>query len=60
MRKSVRHFGHTHYRRNQYHSLVSFVMDGDFWKIKDIELMEEQRRFNGGWVDFFPEVILRR
>jgi len=35
-------------------------MDGDFWKIKDIELMEEQRRFNGGWVDFFPELTLRR
>ena len=25
---SVSHFGHTHYRRNQYHALVTFVMDG--------------------------------
>ena len=40
---SVSHFGHTHYRRNQYHALVAFVMDGDSWKIRDIELIEEKR-----------------
>ena len=40
---SVSHFGHTHYRRNQYHALVTFVMDGGSWKIKDIELLEEKR-----------------
>jgi len=40
---SVSHFGHTHYRRNQYHALVTFVTDDDTWKIKDIELIEEKR-----------------
>jgi hypothetical protein len=40
---SVSHFGHTHYRRNQYHALVAFVMDSDSWKIRDIELIEEKR-----------------
>ena len=40
---SVSHFGHTHYRRNHNHALVTFVMDDDSWKIKDIELIEEKR-----------------
>ena len=40
---SVSHFGHTHYRRNRYHALVTFVMDGASWKIKAIELLEEKR-----------------
>jgi hypothetical protein len=40
---SVSHFGHTHYRQNRYHALVTFVMDGASWKIRDIELIEEQR-----------------
>jgi hypothetical protein len=40
---SVSHFGHTHYRRNKNHALVTFVMDGDSWKIKDIEVIEEKR-----------------
>jgi hypothetical protein len=40
---SVSHFGHTHYRRNKNHALVTFVMDGDAWKIRDIELIEEKR-----------------
>ncbi len=40
---SVSHFGHTHYRRNRYHALVTVVMDGSSWKIKDIELLEEKR-----------------
>jgi len=42
---SVSHFGHTHYRKNQYHALVTFVTDGDTWKIKDIDLIEEKRLF---------------
>ena len=40
---SVSHFGHTHYRRNQYQALVTFVADGASWKIKDIELLAEKR-----------------
>lgn len=40
---SVSHFGHTHYRRNRNHALVRFVMDGESWKIKDIELIDERR-----------------
>lgn len=40
---SVSHFGHTHYRRNRNHALVTFVMDGDNWKIRDVELIEEKR-----------------
>ena len=40
---SVSHFGHTHYRRNKNHALVTFVMEGGSWKIKDIELLEEKR-----------------
>ena len=40
---SVSHFGHTHYRRNQYHALVTFVIDGGSWKIRNIELIDEIR-----------------
>ena len=40
---SVSHFGHTHYRRNQYHALVTFVIDGSSWKIRNIELVDEKR-----------------
>ena len=42
---SVNHFGHTHYRQNQYHALVTFVMDGNYWKLKTIELIDEKRVF---------------
>jgi hypothetical protein len=40
---SVSHFGHTHYRRNRYHALVTFIIDDNSWKIKDIELIDEKR-----------------
>ena len=40
---SVSHFGHTHYRRNRNHALVTFVMDDDSWKINKIELIDEKR-----------------
>jgi hypothetical protein len=40
---SVSHFGHTHYRRNQYHAQVTFVIEGASWKIGDIELIDEKR-----------------
>ena len=40
---SVSHFGHTHYRQNRYHALITFVIDGNAWKIKKIELIDEKR-----------------
>jgi hypothetical protein len=40
---SVSHFGHTHYRRNKNHALVTFMKDGNAWKIWGIELIEEKR-----------------
>lgn len=40
---SVSHFGHTHYRRNQYHAKVTFVGVDGSWKIKNIELIDEKR-----------------
>ena len=42
---SVSHFGHTHYRRNKNHALVTFEKDGDAWKIRRIEMIEEDRLF---------------
>jgi hypothetical protein len=43
VRGSVNHFGHTHYRQNQYRALVSFVNEGGIWKISSIEPIEEIR-----------------
>ena len=43
VRGSVNHFGHTHYRQNRYHALVTFTIDQNSWKIKDIELIDERR-----------------
>jgi hypothetical protein len=40
---SVSHFGHTHYRRNRYHALVTFDVVRNTWKIRQIELIEEKR-----------------
>ena len=40
---SVSHFGHTHYHRNQYHARVMFLNDKGFWKIRQIELIDEKR-----------------
>ena len=40
---SVIHFGHTHYRQNRYHAIVSILQDGDTWKIYRINLLDEQR-----------------
>jgi len=42
---SVTHFGHTHYRRNQYQARVTFLNDGGYWKILNIELIDEKRIF---------------
>jgi hypothetical protein len=32
---SVSHFGHTHYRRNQYQALVTFIIGGGKLKISN-------------------------
>ncbi|ETX08246.1 MAG: hypothetical protein ETSY2_06500 [Candidatus Entotheonella gemina] len=42
---SVNHFGHTHYRQNRYHALITFVKDQNHWKLKDLELIDERRVF---------------
>ena len=43
VRGSVNHFGHTHYRQNQYRALISFVNENGIWKISSIEPIEEIR-----------------
>ncbi len=43
VRGSVNHFGHTHYRQNQYRAFVSFVNEDEVWKISSIEPIEEIR-----------------
>jgi len=40
---SVNHFGHSHYRQNQYHALVTFAAVDGSWKIRAIELIDEKR-----------------
>jgi len=40
---SVTHFGHTHYRQNQYHALVTFAVVDGSWKIRSIDLIDEKR-----------------
>jgi len=40
---SVNHFGHTHYRRNLNHAIVTFGIVDSNWKIKKIELLDERR-----------------
>jgi hypothetical protein len=45
VRGSVNHFGHTHYRKNQYRALVSFGIDGDSWKIYNIDVLDTRRLF---------------
>lgn len=40
---SVNHFGHTHYRQNQYRALVTLVIFDDTWKISKIETLDERR-----------------
>ena len=40
---SVTHFGHTHYRQNRYHAIVSIFPDGETWKISEFSLIDERR-----------------
>jgi hypothetical protein len=45
VRGSVNHFGHTHYRQNQYRALVSFGIEEDNWKILNIEILDTRRLY---------------
>ncbi len=45
VRGSVNHFGHTHYRQNQYRALVSFGINSGHWKINDIEILDSKRLY---------------
>lgn len=45
VRGSVNHFGHTHYRKNQYRARVSFISDSETWKINHIETLDEKRLY---------------
>ena len=45
VRGSVNHFGHTHYRQNQYRALVSFGIDNESWKINNIEILDTRRLY---------------
>jgi hypothetical protein len=45
VRGSVNHFGHTHYRQNQYRANVSFVVDNNNWKINNIEILDTRRLY---------------
>jgi len=40
---SVSHFGHTHYRQNQYQADVIFAPVEGSWKIKKIDVLDEER-----------------
>jgi hypothetical protein len=40
---SVNHFGHTHYRQNQYEAMISFLIVDGFWKIDNMEILDTRR-----------------
>ncbi len=40
---TVTHFGHRHFRQNRYHARVTVVPDQDIWKIRLIEVLNEER-----------------
>ena len=40
---SVNHFGHTHYRKNQYLAIITVIKVEGNWKISNIEPIEEER-----------------
>ncbi len=40
---SVRHWGHTHYRCNAYTASLTIIPTEEYWKIADIQLMDEER-----------------
>ena len=45
VRGSVNHFGHTHYRQNQYRALVSFGVYDENWKVSNIEILDTRRLY---------------
>jgi hypothetical protein len=40
---SVGHWGHIHSRQNQYEAILTLAADEGFWKITDMEMLEEKR-----------------
>ena len=40
---TVTHFGHRHFRENRYRAMVSVVPVEDFWKIRSIDILQEER-----------------
>jgi hypothetical protein len=40
---SVNHFGHVHFRQNRYDATITVVPVEDAWKIRSVELVEEER-----------------
>ncbi|MEM1447893.1 MAG: hypothetical protein AAGI22_02215 [Planctomycetota bacterium] len=40
---SVNHFGHVHYRRNRYDARLSLVVEEGAWKLRGIDVLDEQR-----------------
>jgi hypothetical protein len=40
---TVTHFGHRHNRRNRYDARVTVVAADGVWKIRDIEVFDEER-----------------
>jgi len=45
VRGSVNHFGHTHYRQNQYQAYVYFSSEEGIWKIDDIDILDTKRLY---------------
>lgn len=45
VRGSVNHYGHTHYRQNQYRALVTFAIENNYWKINKIEILDTRRLY---------------
>ncbi len=40
---TVRHWGHVHYRCNTYRARVTLVPSEDYWKLTDLELLDQAR-----------------
>jgi hypothetical protein len=40
---TVTHFGHRHFRQNRYDARVLVVPNDDVWKIREIEVFDEER-----------------
>lgn len=45
VRGSVNHYGHTHYRQNQYRAFVTFLIEDGVWKISKFEILDTQRLY---------------